>query len=405
MDALILSNALDTNGQNARYVRASERWGNDPDVVRALALGSYDPAAVIARFQFAAEKFGNIAIRSAHRSTHIYQSMPHDIMWTASSHEMVRRLAMEADILHLNNSWRPLQRLRLKRDAPPMLLHHHGSLFRSDPRGMLDWAYRNRALQAVSTIDLQHAAPDVLHWLPTAYDIGALEAFGREHRREPDGRVRVVTCPTNREIKSTATLEAAVRRLADEGLDIDLVVVEGLRWEEALKIKATADIYFDQVLLGVGCNAIEAWAMDIPVIAGAGPWTLGQMERTWGDIPFRQATEETIGDAVLDLAVHPKKRESWAKKGKAHVLRFHDERPALARLAELYGRTLAHRTERADYPEVVAVTFTAQVPSLRLGNQRFDFASGPVVIANPFTANRLRNYALRHPSDGIREVA
>jgi hypothetical protein len=405
VDALILSNALDTNGQNARYVRASERWGNDPDVVRALALGNYDPAQVVGRFQAAAEKFGNLAIRSAHRSTHIYQAMPADIIWTASSESMVRKLAMEADILHLNNSWRPLQRLRLKRETAPMLLHHHGSLFRSDPRGMLDWAHRNRAVQAVSTIDLQHAAPDVLHWLPTAYDIAALEAFGQKHRREPDGRVRVVTCPTNREIKSTARLEATVARLQAEGLDIDLVVVEGLPWKEAMKIKATADIYFDQVLLGVGCNAIEAWAMDIPVIAGAGPWTLGQMERTWGTIPFRQATEETIGDAIVDLALHPRKRASWAKKGKAHVLRFHDERPALERLAELYGRAIARLVETPDYPESVAVTFVADIPSLRLGNQRLDFASGPVVVANPFTANRLRHYALRHPSDGIREVA
>jgi hypothetical protein len=407
VDALILSHALDTNGQNARYVRAAERWGTDPDVVRALAVGHYDPAAVVGRFQAAADRFGNLSIRSVHRATHLYQSMPADIVWTPSNEKMIRALAMEADVVHLNNSWRPWDRLRARRSKPPFLLHHHGSLFRSNPREMLDWAHRNGALQAVSTVDLQHAAPDRLHWLPTAYPVKDLEAFGAENRREPDGRVLVISAPTNREFKSTALLERAVADLVDQGLPIDLEIIENRPWAECMARKARADIYFDQVILGYGCNAVEAWAMDIPVIAGAGPWTTARMTELWGQVPYYTAHEDigSIQEAIVALAASPKKRASWARRGKAHVLRYHDEKPALERLAELYGRAIAKKEEDLEYPEVVTASFTATIPTLRVGSQRLNFTNGPVTIENPYTANRLRHLALRHPDYGIREVA
>ncbi len=47
IEALILSNGLDTNGQNTRYVRASERHGADDEVIDALAIGKADPAGVV----------------------------------------------------------------------------------------------------------------------------------------------------------------------------------------------------------------------------------------------------------------------------------------------------------------------------------------------------------------------
>ena len=128
MDALILSAALDTNGQNQRYVAASQKWGTDPGVLKAFAVGDYDPAGVMARFEAAAEKGTELRIRSAHRSSHMYQSMPSDIIWDRAHEAEVKELALSADIIHLNNSWRPLQRLRI-RTRKPVLLHHHGSLF------------------------------------------------------------------------------------------------------------------------------------------------------------------------------------------------------------------------------------------------------------------------------------
>ena len=399
MNALIISAALDTNGQNARYAKASEKWGTADGVLKALALGKYDPASVIGRYQAAADKSDVLRIRSAHKSTHIYQQMPADILWNRSTEPMVKQLALDADIIHLNNSWRPWQMLRL-RIRKPMLLHHHGSLFRSDPKGMLMHAERQGWTQCVSTVDLTQMAPERLHWAPTAYDVDWLEAFGKEHRREPDGRILVVSAPTNREYKSTDALIAAVAALQSEGLPVDLDLIEGKPWLEGMRLKARADIYFDQVGLGYGCNAVEAWGMGIPVIAGASDWTLNRMEAMWGALPFYTATEGSIGGAIAALATKTA-RAKWRKAGMAHVRKYHDELPALTRLAELYRMTIDQVPYQVDTP-IPPARFTASVQQVHIAGKFINF---PCEIDNPFLATKIRVHAMRYRKFGIEEVA
>lgn len=351
---MILSYALDTNGQNARYVKAAQRWGHHGDVLRVLGLGNQDPAGVLGRFQEASEKLGGVVIRSAHKSE-AYFEFPRDILWDRATDTEVKRLAREADVIHLNNNWRAYQVLHLKQ---PALLHHHGSLFRSDPGYLLGVARHRGFVQAVSTVDLLKPAPDELTWLPTAYDIDALAAFGVAHRGERDGRLRIVSAPTNRMWKSTDALELAVKGLQAEGLPVDLVLIEGKTWAECLAVKATADVYFDQVILGYGCNAIEAWGMGIPVIAGADPWTLARMRQEFrgpgnplGALPFYEATPETIAQSIRAM-MKSNVRAEYAERGMAHVRRFHDEKPALEKLVELYARAMTERKALRNVAEI-----------------------------------------------------
>ena len=336
-----MSYALDTNGQNARFVEAARKYGKDKHVLRSFAIGNSDPAGVVGRFQLAAEKTEWLRIRSAHRSE-AYFEFPRDILWDRSTDAEIRALAEEADVIHLNNSFRAMRYLRAKKK--PSVIHHHGSLFRSQTAKLLAQAAAFGSVQAVSTIDLMRYAPDAITWLPSAYDVAALKAFGEAHRRKPDGRIRVVSAPTNRTWKSTDALEAAVAKLQAEGVKVDLVLIEGKTWDECMTVKATADIYFDQVILGYGCNAIEAWGMGIPVIAGADAWTMERMEAEYdGTIPFYTATVESIGDAIRSLAESKDMRAEYAGLGMAHVLRYHDEKPALAKLAELYIKAIIQR--------------------------------------------------------------
>lgn len=398
-----MSSALDTNGQNARYARASEKWGTDPGVLKALAVGDYDPASVVGRFQAAADKYGELKIRSVHRSAHMYQQMPHDIEWTRTNDSVIKDLADEADIIHLNNSWRPWQKLRFSR-RKPMLLHHHGSLFRSQTKDLLNWAYRNHAVQAVSTVDLMQVAPQNLHWLPTAYDVDWLHEFGKANRDDHNG-IRVVSAPTNPEVKSTAALRVAVNNLQVDGLSVELRVIEGKPWAECMALKASADIYFDQVLLGYGCNAVEAWGMGIPVIAGADEWTLAKMREVYdGPIPFYEATEDTIAAAIGDLAQSKAKRTKYAKLGMAHVRKFHDERPALTRLAQLYHMAIEWSEKEAPQIPVIPITFRAAVPQVRAAG-RFVTFDPTFTTDSPHMATALRLTAKRYPRYGIEEIA
>lgn len=416
MKVLIVSTALDTNAQNYRFHKAAERWGTDPYVLKALVVGQYDPANVGNRYALAAEKLGSLAIRSAHVAE-AYFDFPRDIRWTRSTHAEVQTLADECDVIHLNNATRAYTKLKMWRVRKPALLHHHGSLLRNHGATVLPEAKRFNMVQAVSTVDLLRWAPEA-HWLPTAYDLDELANIGREHRRPADGKVRVVSCPTNAEYKSTALLEAAVRELQAEGLPVELVLVSGKPWAECLRIKATADIYFDQIAVpkigypgGYGCNAIEAWGMGIPVVAGADEWTLDRMAQEFdGPIPFYVATGETIVQRLRELVGDVKLRKSVALAGQRHVQKFHAEKPALTKLAELYGMAIAKQLNAIEagetWDEYAPGTFRTELPRLTVTilNRPYQFVDQQLTIHDPRQAQKMRSIAKARKRYLITEV-
>ncbi len=400
MNALILSYAQDTNGGNQRLVKAAEKFGDDPDIISALALGATDPAGVVARFQLAAEKYGRLEIRSAHKQT-AYFEFPHDLTWDRQTHLEILALAEKADVIHLNNSYKAYRVFRLRK---PALLHHHGSLFRGNPEHMLEIARQGKMVQAVSTPDLLRFAPDVLHWLPTAYDVDELAAFGEAHRRPPDGRIRIVHAPTNREHKRTDLFLAAVAELQAEGLPVDLVLIEGKTWRECLEIKATADIVFDQLTSGYGCNAVEAWAMGIPVISGSDDWTRAWMQEHWGATPYEDATADSLREVIRQV-IDNHYREGVRARGIAHVRKYHDEKPALAGLARLYAKAIARYNVTRIPGKGKPVTFvSADRSHLSYDGQDIVFVDGEHQTDDPHVIWHLRTLA-RRKNFGISEVA
>ncbi|MBR9817217.1 MAG: glycosyltransferase [Rhodospirillales bacterium] len=81
------------------------------------------------------------------------------------------------------------------------------------------------------------------------------------------GPLRVVHAPNHREFKGTKYLEAAILSLQEEGIEIELVLVQNLTNSEALKVYSTADVVFDQCLIGFhGYFALEAMALGKPVM-------------------------------------------------------------------------------------------------------------------------------------------
>ena len=162
---------------------------------------------------------------------------------------------------------------------------------------------------------------------------------------------------TNREYKSIDALMAAITHLQAEGVKVDLLLIEGKSNAEALEAKATADIVYDQVRFGYGCSSVEAWGMGLPVIAGGEPSTLAMMRADWGDLPFYAATEKTIADAIRSLAKSRDLRAEWAEKGAAHAAKYHAEKPALARLAELYALAMKRQEIPKHYGPLAPRTY------------------------------------------------
>ena len=270
-----------------------------------------------------------------------------------NAREVMLDLFPNADVVHMNNELRWVQRFeRRGRHRRPYVLHHHGTMYRTNPPRHLEEARRRNAVAIVSTLDLQAIAPDETEWLPAPYDLGALAAIRAELYEESD-TLRVAHAPTNRAIKSTDALIAAVARLQKEGADISLDVIEKVNNAECIRRKAQSDVFVDQVILGYGCNAIEAWGLGLPVIAGVdvdlGPRLIRQpipkdtrevMLATWGKLPFYEASEATLYDALAAM-LDAKVRARYAKLGKAHVRRWHDEPVVVAMLQDIYARAIS----------------------------------------------------------------
>lgn len=284
------------------------------------------------RVKHAFDRHSEIRVRAtALRRTYI--DYPTDMRWRLA----MKRLG-EFDLFHMRNVI--ITRLRESGKVyqipdRPKVVHYHGTDFRNNVDERIADQREHRALGLVSTLDLWLAAPDEVEWLPAPYNLDWVAEF---RRTVDDGIIRIGHSPTSRTIKSTDLLIEAVNRLATEH-PVSLVLTERQPWTHCLAQKGTVDIYFDQVVLGYGNNAIEAWAMGIPVVGGAAPDTLAEMRNRFDRIPFYEATEDTIYQALSDL-IDPQTRAEYGQAGRAHVERFHAEEPVVRQLEAVYHRAV-----------------------------------------------------------------
>jgi len=251
-----------------------------------------------------------------------YIDYPNDLEWDRN---LAIKLWQEADIVYSHHGFKSirwaLRHLPVSKKKR-FLIHYHGAStfdMKERMRHMRELQSWPGAMGVVSTLDLE--ARSGLPWLPAPYDVNWLESLCRTSQGD---RVKIAHAPTNRALKSTAALIAAVDRLRDEGYPVDLDIIENVTWAECLRRKATADIYFDQVVLGYGCNALESWGMHQPVIAGADDETLARMEDRIGYLPFAPADESSIYDVLLMLVESPQTRKHWAEVGMNYLRTWHD---------------------------------------------------------------------------------
>ena len=267
-----------------------------------------------------------------------YIGYPQDLPWRKRAAE---QLAAESDVIHWHNGYGTARALKMTHK--PSVTHHHGTMFRSDPNRFVAEQRVFGGIGLVSTLDLYLLAPDDLEWLPAPYDVDWLQSLRKPHQTD---RIVIAHAPTNREVKSTAQFLEAIDRLKQD-YPVELELIERATWDDCLARKARADIFFDQTILGYGCNALEAWGMGIPVVAGASDETLDEMERRFGGLPFYHATEETIYDALRELVESPELRERYGRIGYSYVKRFHDEAVVVEQLKDLYLRAIGNVSKAA----------------------------------------------------------
>ncbi len=154
-----------------------------------------------------------------------------------------------------------------------------------------------------------------------------------QRTRRDDGKIRIGHSPTNRASKGTEAILRAAREVARRHKNVEIVLIEGLPYHEALRMKAEVDIFVDQIgELGYGISALEALAMGIPVVVQIMP----DFERFLGRHPFVNADERSLVRVLSELVESEDMRAHYGGMGREWVERVHDPARCAETIAKQY---------------------------------------------------------------------
>ncbi len=160
--------------------------------------------------------------------------------------------------------------------------------------------------------------------------------------------VRIVHAPTNRDIKGSDHVIAAVDRLKNKGYNVELVLIEGLNHKDALKCYATADIVVDQLRVGwYGGFALEVARLRKPVITYIHSSYLNNIKdeefKSGVRNSFISATPETIFECLEKCITDTNYSKYKADQLYDFVEYHHDPQRVIKQVTDVYQRLLELR--------------------------------------------------------------
>ncbi|MBA2506610.1 MAG: glycosyltransferase [Thermoleophilaceae bacterium] len=174
--------------------------------------------------------------------------------------------------------------------------------------------------------------PDLARWLPRAaafMPYASVDARAVEVGRDPGepGELVVAHAPSDREVKGSAEVIAAVEALRAEGAEVRLDLIEGVPHDEVLARVGRAHVAVDQLNLGwYGALAVEAMATGRPVLCA-----IDDAANPFGEeLPIVRARAGTLLEELRTLAGDPDRRRALGERSRRFALERHDPR-AIAR--------------------------------------------------------------------------
>jgi glycosyltransferase involved in cell wall biosynthesis len=177
---------------------------------------------------------------------------------------------------------------------------------------------------------------DVFYW---SIDLGRWPFVGVSPTSDP---VKILHAPNHAQFKGSRFLYQAIEDLQKEGHRVELLLVTGMRNDQARELYMQADIVADQFLIGWHGNfAVEAMALGKPVIAYIRkPGYLPESE----DCPIVSANPDTLKQALVRLISDPALRSELGIKGRRYVERVFSHERVGARMDGIYRQvwTMPH---------------------------------------------------------------
>jgi hypothetical protein len=209
------------------------------------------------------------------------------------------------------------------------VMHYLGSDIRGKTPDELAFG-RKAGAEIVGSYDAIRWVPHA-EFVPPGIDVAAIEPSPPGDRARPV----ILHAPSSRRRKGTEHVLEAV-----EGLDADLLLVEGLDHREAFERYREADIVVDQLNAGwYGLLAIECMALGKPVVTFLHEEAKARTERELGvEVPIVGVTKETLRERLAALVADAAERRRLGAASRAYVEQVHDLERVADRLLSLYSR-------------------------------------------------------------------
>jgi glycosyltransferase involved in cell wall biosynthesis len=158
-----------------------------------------------------------------------------------------------------------------------------------------------------------------------------------------NGTVKIMHAPNHRGVKGTEFLVKAVEELREEGLKVELLLVERMPNEEVRRLMAEeADILAEQfIATGYGMNGIEGMASGLPVLANLEHEAYTRVFRRYSylnECPILSTTPETIKENLRVLVTNPELREELGRAGRRYAEKYHSEETARYMFGAVYEK-------------------------------------------------------------------
>jgi hypothetical protein len=147
-------------------------------------------------------------------------------------------------------------------------------------------------------------------------------------------------------IKSSHVYLPLVRKLREQGWDVEMVEPVDIPNRDVRYLQAQADIFLEMLTFGwFGANAREAMMLGKPVVCYIRPEWLDSLREELpeyaDELPVVTATPDTVEQVLLELIADPQRRAEIGQRSRAFMLRWHASDAAAAHFDSVYRRLIA----------------------------------------------------------------
>lgn len=189
-------------------------------------------------------------------------------------------------------------------------------------------------------IERWDCAPYAIYLIDTDLWAPKSDYSDRDGTKEP---VRILHTPNHQGCKGTEFVIEAVKKLRDEGLNIDLLLLEKVPNEEIRTIMPTVDILVDQLLMGYAMSAIEGLSTGLPVLSNLENEQITRVFRRFSylnECPIVSTGPENIRDNLRVLIKDPALRREIGIASRQFAEKYHSYETGRYMFSSVYSKII-----------------------------------------------------------------